>query len=307
MTPDPAADPAADKAGSRRRRGGKSPDGVRRIVYVLGSTRSGTSALRNAIVTTRFKGYGEGHMEPMLSAITREVRAHKARHTPGRGNAHSKLEDTALLGYLFRAYEAYLSGQQRSDYLVDKTPSLGAIRAAPMFNRLHTRPKFLFCARRHVDNVQSKLKKFPEQSFERSCATWAACNAAWREVREALDGNFLEFDFHRLTTDPAGIAAQIAGYLELDAEEEALMGDYLVSERPQAAPGRDLTRFLKLSETGWSADQQARFREICGPMGAAYGYGEETYFAEDAEVQDGEAQDGEAQDGESQDGAGTQA
>ena len=40
-----------------------------RMLYVLGSTRSGTSALRNAITRTRYKGYGEGHMEPMLAEI----------------------------------------------------------------------------------------------------------------------------------------------------------------------------------------------------------------------------------------------
>ena len=37
------------------------------ILYILGSTRSGTSALRNAIAGTRYKGFGEGHLVPILS------------------------------------------------------------------------------------------------------------------------------------------------------------------------------------------------------------------------------------------------
>jgi hypothetical protein len=44
------------------------------ILYILGSTRSGTSALRNAIAGTRYKGYGEGHLVPILSEIIASVR-----------------------------------------------------------------------------------------------------------------------------------------------------------------------------------------------------------------------------------------
>lgn len=273
-------------SGARRVRGRSSPDGQRTIVYVLGSTRSGTSALRNAIAQTRFKGYGEGHMEKMLTGLIETVRKHKASGIPERGNAHSKLKPQALLRHLFQGYEAYLSENLRSDYLLDKTPSLTAIRAAPALNKLHTRAKFIHCARRHVDNVQSKLKKFPEQSFRQSCAAWASCNESWLEVRDKLGGNYLEFDFHELISDPEGISGRIAAYLELDETEGGLVASYLASQRPQAEPGRDLMKFLRLDELDWSEAQKTEFREICGPVGERLGYGYESYFGTDAGGED---------------------
>ncbi len=284
----PAADTAekpADKPapkGPRPMRGLFRNNGRRSIVYVLGTTRSGTSALRGALFQTRFKGYGEGHMDPLLTRLSEAVSAHADAADPALGNAWSKLNEEALKKALFKGYEAYLSAEVKSDFLLDKTPTRGAIRAAPALNRLHTDPYFIFCARRHVDNVQSKRKKFPGMSFAACCREWAFCNADWQEARGALDGNFLEFDFAELVTKPEEIVGRIADYLGMNRpRERENMRVFLSARRPQGSTDRDLTRFLKLSETGWSDAEKAQFKEICGPVGDAMGYGYESYFRAD--------------------------
>lgn len=270
---------AQSKGHPKPMKGRARPDGPRRIVYVLGSTRSGTSALRAALSQTRYKGYGESHMEPLLTGVVEAVRAHKAAADPALGNAWSRFDADALSRHLIAGYEAWLAETVQSDYLIDKTPTLRAIRAAPMLNRLHADPAFLFCARRHVDNVLSKRKKFPKMGFDAACREWVACNRAWRRVRAELGGNYLEFDFHDLAADPAVIAGRIGDYLGMARpRERARMADFLIAQRPQGAPARDLTRYCKLSETGWNAAEQARFREICGPLGAEMGYGYDHYF-----------------------------
>ena len=275
--------PGAKRGGAPRFRGIYREDGRKTILYVLGSTRSGTSALRNAIYQTRYNGYGEGHMEPLLSHIVEKVRAFAGTKT--RGNARDRLEADALLEHLFRGYEEYLSEQQISDYLMDKTPSSRIIAAAPMLNRYHGDAKFIFCARRHVDNVQSKIKKFSGKDFTTHCQAWASANRAWERVRDQLDGNYLAFDFHDLAVDPAGIAARIAAYLELPPEEETLMAEYLVSERPQSESAtRDLTKYLRLSELDWTDEQREIFQRICGPLGESMGYGYERYFRHQEEA-----------------------
>ena len=249
-----------------------------KMVYILGSTRSGTSALRNAVARTRYRGYGEGHMSRMLNELITAVREHEARSKPDRGNAHSKMRRTKLLRHLFAGYEGYLAEQMKTEYVLDKTPDLQTIQMAPRLNVLHSDVKFIHCARRHVDNIQSKLKKFPEQSFQQSCRTWARCNESWLDVKEKLEGRYLEFDFYDLSTDPARIAGMIAEFLELDASEQEVMATYLQGERPQAAADRDLTRFLKWSDLDWSDKDRALFEEICVPVGQRLGYGLDSYF-----------------------------
>lgn len=253
------------------------------MLYILGSTRSGTSALRNAIAETRYRGYGEGHLAPVLVDMIRAVREAKRGGTghdvPGTGLNY--LDQDALLRQLFEGYERYLADGLQCGHVIDKTPTITPIRAAPDLAAYHRDAKFLYCSRRHVDNVQSKLRKFPGVPMEEHTEEWAACHAAWLETRSRLDArgqDYLELDFFDLATDCDGVAARIGGYLGLDSGETDSIARYLSSQRPQAEQGRDLTRFLRLSELPWSEEQKARFREIVTPVSKALGYGFETYW-----------------------------
>jgi len=259
--------------------------GVRMVVmlYILGSTRSGTSALRNAIAETRYRGFGEGHLVPMLvdmiDTVRREKRTGIGHDVSGTGLHH--LDPDALLRALFDGYERHLADELECSHILDKTPTVAPIRAAPDLATYHGDAKFIYCARRHVDNVQSKLVKFPEKRLEQHAEEWAACHAAWVDARARLDAqgqDYLELDFFDLATDCEGVAARIGAYLALDRDETDGIARYLTSQRPQAEPGRDLTRFLRLSDLPWSEEQKALFRTIASPVGATLGYGFESYW-----------------------------
>lgn len=252
------------------------------IVYILGSTRSGTSALRNGLCQTRFTGYGEGHLVPILRDIIGVVDRHKTEGLGSdvAGNGLYRMDRDAMLRHLFRGYERYLSTRfkKKKGCVVDKTPTLVPIQAAPDLNRFHSTPHFIYCARRHLDNVQSKIRKFPGQSLEQHCREWVKCNESWLEVRERMNGNYLAFDFHDMATDPMGVATRIGSYLSLTAEDTAGLGAYLVSKRPQTTEDRDLTQFLRLSDIDWTDEDKDTFVRICGPLGDRLGYGMEEYF-----------------------------
>ncbi|MEL7125147.1 MAG: sulfotransferase [Pseudomonadota bacterium] len=250
------------------------------IVYVLGSTRSGTSALRNGLAETRFAGYGEGHLVPILQDMIRAVRSHKSDGLGAQveGNGLHQMRENVMLRHLFHGYEQYLATQIKTNSLMDKTPTIAPIQLAPDLDTFHQKPYFIHCARRHLDNVQSKIKKFPDRTLEQHCREWAECNMTWLRVKDRLGSNYLAFDFYDLATDPERIAGQIGTYLELSAEDTAALGAYLVSKRPQAAADRDLTQFLRLSEIDWTDDEKQIFDDICSPVGELLGYGMEDYF-----------------------------
>ena len=252
------------------------------IAYILGSTRSGTSALRNALGLTRYSGYGEGHIVPVLNDIINAVRYHRTDGLGARqpGNGLFQMRENVLLRHLFHGYESYLVSQVGSNWVMDKTPTITPIMMAPELNTFHKKARFLHCARRHIDNVQSKLKKFPDRTLEQHCEEWAQCNLMWLQVRDRLGENFIAFDFYDLSQDPEGTIGKIGRYLALDEEETAQAAAYLTSQRPQAAnASRDLTKYLSLSEIDWTDKEKETFIRICEPVGQRLGYGLEDYWA----------------------------
>lgn len=215
----------------------------------------------------------------MINTVRREKQTGIGHDVFGTGLHH--LDPDALIRELFDGYERYLAEEFACSHILDKTPTVAPIRAAPDLAAYHREAKFLYCSRRHVDNVHSKLMKFPDVTLEEHVAEWAACHAAWLGARAKLDAQgqeYLELDFFDLATDCAAVAARIGAYLGLDGDETAGIAHYLSSQRPQAEQGRDLTRYLRLSEIAWSDEQKARFREIAAPVGATLGYGFETYW-----------------------------
>lgn len=251
------------------------------MLYILGTTRSGTSALRLAFKGTRFRGYGEGHLVPILTGIANLVETqHRACIEEGlRGNGLYRLDEDMLMRELILGYERYLAAHLRATSIIDKTPKVAPIRAAPFLNRFHSKARFIHCSRRHVDNIQSKLKKFPSATLEQHCTSWAQSQKHWLKAKQSLEGNFLEIEFLDLVTDQAGVSARIGAYLELEPAEVGKIATYLINERPQTEADRDLTRYLKLSELGWSDADRATFLAVCGPVGERLGYGLETYHA----------------------------
>ncbi|WP_172332408.1 sulfotransferase [Mangrovicoccus sp. HB161399] len=256
------------------------------VTYILGSTRSGTSALRNALAETRYVGFGEGHLVPILEDIFSVVKRHREEGLGANvpGNGLHNLKQNVFLRCIVHGYERYLQTELRGTWIMDKTPTIDPIRLSPSLNEFHEDAKFIHCARRHVDNVQSKLKKFPDRNLEQHCQEWAQCNLKWLEVRQKLNGNFFDFDFFELSNSPDKISEGIGQYLELDGVEVEKMAQYLRSQRPQSHAKRDLTKYLKLSEMPWSDREKEAFVRICGPVGKRLGYGFEDYWEQNDEA-----------------------
>jgi len=252
------------------------------IVYILGSTRSGTSAVRNALAETRYKGYGEGHLVKILVDLIACVRRERVTGQGAtiQGNGLNALRERVLIRNFFHGYERYLTESLGGSFLMDKTPNIIPIQNAVDLHTFHQKATFLHCARRHVDNIQSKLKKFPDQSFASQCREWAECHLAWERAKPGLKGSYVEFDFMDMVVKRHEVCQNIGDLLGLDAHEVKAVFDYLENERPQSAtPDRDLARFLKFSEMTWSDADKDVFLRVCGPVGDKLGYGLESYYA----------------------------
>jgi hypothetical protein len=93
----------------------------------------------------------------------------------------------------------------------------------------------------------------------------------WRTVRASVPEKSLEID-QRTLLDKSDTAAELAGaFLDLGDPEVEALALQLRDLRPEVTD--PTARVLDdVSETGWSSEQIAAFRVICGPEMEAYGY-----------------------------------
>jgi Sulfotransferase family len=254
---------------------GISSDGEHHPVFILGSARSGTSAVTLALLTaTQYEGYGEGHffdfLAPLSVALGRYLPTKKAER--GRNTTVSRISQSFLDDGLAAIAVAAARQLFPGGHWLDKTPNADMIHLAPRFRQIWPNARFIFMKRRGVDNVASRLRKFP-YGFERNCREWAASMQAWLSVRDELHGVSVELDQATIMQESDRAAVQIGELLMLSAVEQHRVAQLLAHERPQQT-GVKLSQGKPLEEMHWAPEQIEAFRRICGPMMAAYSYSE---------------------------------
>jgi hypothetical protein len=251
-------------------------------LFIVGSPRSGTSLLVEVCLAAGFSGFREGNLLTLVKPLLDQVDHHF--HVFGRANPKTLIGTTdvedmraAVLGI----FKRLLDERNPVSPWFDKTCNPGMIYALPEIIGLWPGCRILFAKRRGIENVVSRLLKFPNRNFETHCRDWAANMAAWRETRTRLEPwRFIEVEQRDLVTRPDGIAAEIAGLLELGDAARTRIEAVIRSERnQQTAPGT-AERILDLHDTGWTAQQIEVFETSCGLEMANFGYSTSLdYFA----------------------------
>jgi hypothetical protein len=244
-------------------------------VFIVGSPRSGTSALVKGLKTVGYHGYNEGNFLPLLRIIERAVENHFA--TFGKPNPNQltpQIDREELKGSIEATFKRATEAAHPYPLWFDKSGHAEMVPAIPILRRLWPDSVFIFCKRRAIENVASRLKKFPLQDFERHCAGWAKIMFAWRAIRPQIPSEtYLEVDQQDLIRDTDAISAKIAALLQLEQEQLRTLIKTFKSRRPQETTKGSATHVQSLESVGWSEAQLATFRKHCGPEMEAYGYG----------------------------------
>lgn len=259
---------------------GSTEDAEARPIFVLGSPRSGTSAMVAGLLGgTRYRGYAEGHLLSLLPQLMATVAGHY------RDSAQSLSSWTMLATISQAQMEARLRAlcidvvRARFDtpYWVDKTPSNHMIAGAPLFASIWPNARFVFMKRRAIENIASRMRKFSGEAFERHCRDWSDAMLLWAKLRGELGESALEVDQLTLAREPDNVAALLAPFLELSSEERIGLGRSLAQQRTEQT-GERVDAITSLAQTGWPPAHLAMFREICGAAMRAYGYSEDARY-----------------------------
>lgn len=256
-------------------------------VFIVGSPRSGTSILIASLLRAGYSGFLEGNFLSLLQVIERDVERHFGIfYTPNEKVLTSRLDRAALKERLSRVIVEAAVAQQPAGPWVDKTGGPEMIQSIPVLRRLLPGSRFIFAKRRAIENVVSRLIKFPTMSFEYHCADWARTMAAWRALRTAAPGpDLMEVDQRAISQNSADVAARLGTFLGLAAPGVAQIQAAFTRQKPQQTEEGSADRVLSLDGVGWTEAQRAAFHAQCDGEMAAEGYStDETYWTQAARL-----------------------
>ena len=262
-------------------------DSSQHPVFILGSVRSGTTAIMGALSAgTRYVGPGEGHLLDLLMHMSGLVEAVYAERRPiwemGFDTLITAVPQSFVLDAVRHGFVELAKAQFPNRYWFDKTPTPTMIRAAPLLKAVWPEARFIFMKRRGIETMLSRLRRCPEIPFDDHCRGWAESMASWVAVREALGTSAVEIEHLDVARHPAAVATTIGRLLALTDQEETGVRNELTVSRPERST-ESFAAVHDLATLPWTGEQIAAFLQICGPAMRQFGYGEtRAYFSENA-------------------------
>lgn len=249
-------------------------------VFIVGSPRSGTSILVSALRNVGYQGYAEGNFLPLITLIGKVVDRHIAVFGKANPNVLAGQIDAKLLkARIEEVIKEFTETLNTGPLWFDKSGNADMIRAIPTLRRLWPESIFIFAKRRAIENVVSRLKKFPAHDFDYHCIDWAKNMACWRDIRAKLPADaYLEVDQQDLIRSTEEIASKIGRFLGLPDEQMIRIVKTFTSFRPQETTKGSAAMTYSIDSLGWPAAQMEIFRKHCGAEMREYGYSEDTAY-----------------------------
>ncbi len=244
-------------------------------VFIVGSPRSGTSILVDLMLAAGYHGFREGMFLSLMTGFQTVIDRHFATFAaPGNRQVMvSVLDPEALKDRLYAVIRAVVEEENPQPPWFDKTGNPEMIEAIPILRRLWPESVVIFARRRAIENIASRVKKFPEHSFEYHCRDWARNMATWRRIRPQLpESARREVDQQDMIQRPEAVVEELIGFLDLDPDRRAAMVQTLQQNRPQQTEQGSAARIHSLISTGWAPQQAELFLKVCEEELDAYGY-----------------------------------
>jgi hypothetical protein len=235
-------------------------------IFILGSERSGTSVIRDALIDVfGIPGFGEGHLIPIIESIGQTIKDYYHRFEnyadPLSDTMITRVDSCLVSTCLSRSLKNLLSEIHSSHkYWLDKTPGTGMIKLIPKLKDLWPEARFIYIQRRGIECITSRLRKFPEVSFEEHCRQWVECIDLWLSKKNLV--KYIEVDHFDLIVDREKIAGKITSHLDLPAEVAENLAAYYSSHFPQQTSS--ILEAKSLESVGWNTYQKELFIRICG-------------------------------------------
>lgn len=244
-------------------------------VFIIGSPRSGTSILVDLMLAAGYHGFREGMFLSLMPTLQQQIDRHFATFAaPGNKQVLVSVIDAATLKRrLFEVFRAVTEELNPHPAWFDKTGNPEMIETIPLLRQLWPDCVFIFAKRRAIENIASRVKKFPDHSFEYHCRDWARNMATWRRIRADLPAGLRrEVDQQDMIQRPEAVVDDLLTFLDVDPARRDDMIHTLRMNRPQQTEQGSAARIRSLISTGWAPEQAEIFLKVCEEEMNAFGY-----------------------------------
>jgi Sulfotransferase family len=252
-------------------------------IFIVGSARSGTSAIVLALRNgANIAGYNEGHYASVLHKLIRTASDHiieqrQKDRSPEVMMFHVKVDEFThdIMEMVKRKMEAHFPDKK---VWMDKTPDGLMLRIIPYLMVMWPKARFIYCKRRAIENLSSRLRKFTHLTFERNCEHWEAAMSLWLKHRQYIPENQrIEIDQYEMGVHPTETAERLATFLNLNEDQRVKIEKIFKGDRPEFT-GADEQKLKGLHDLGWSEEQLEIYNRICAPVNKEYGYSEDSSY-----------------------------
>jgi len=222
-----------------------------------------------------YHGFREGMFFSILHGIERLVdeQFHTFADEDNKEILISNIDREAIKDRLFASLKEVGETKYGAAPWFDKTGNPEMIMSVPIIKRLWPDAVFIFAKRRGIENIVSRMRKFPTRSLEYHCADWARNMTAWRTVRQTLKpDDFIEIDQQDMLLNPEKAAFEICKLTQTETALNRTLQELMRSTRPQETENGSASRIYSLTDTGWTDSEKAIFEAYCAEEMAQYGY-----------------------------------
>jgi hypothetical protein len=246
-------------------------------VLVVGSPRTGTTALALGLQAAGISGFSEGHLLMLFVRIEQTIAKYyqdEAANTLPGTLLHALPMPKLVSAYRDLARSIVDEAHDGKPWF-DKTAHGGMVGCLPFFRSMWPDAKIIFTKRRPIENLQSRLKKFAHMSFAEHCADLRYVFLTWAQMRDQM-ANWLEVDQYDLITECEATSKAVANFLSLDSESANFLYQTVLNTHPE----RSAFSYepLKFSSLDWDTEKKETFVTQLGDVMKLYNYGYERYF-----------------------------
>ncbi|MBW8640473.1 sulfotransferase [Hoeflea sp. WL0058] len=245
------------------------------IVFIIGAQRSGTTKVASYFrEILGIPGHAESHIFRLMHHL--EVGVSEIQRTIPR-NAYSlnKVGADRLLRMSYHAYKStYLDYLDWPQIAYDKTPGFEMVNACKQIAKFDETARFIHLTRSGIGNVESLLRKDEGRSFESACKTWSQVISAFDVVYPVIKDRTLSLTMEELAENPFNVHSQITSFLEGYGSDidRSVVEDFFSTTSKSSKLNYVPRTEPSLGDTGWTEDEQTKFKEICGREMISAGY-----------------------------------
>jgi hypothetical protein len=248
-------------------------------ILIVGSPRSGTSALALGLSAAGISGYSEGHFLMLFARIEETIAKYyeveASNNVPGT-LLHALPMDRAVEGYRQMA-RLMMDKVYDGTRWFDKTAHGGMIENLPFFKSIWPQAKIIFAKRRPIENLESRLKKFSHMSFAEHCKDLKYIFNTWATMRNELNG-WVEIDQYDLLYNPAQATKTISNFLGF--KEDAAVAFRITIENTHPEKTSESYQTKRFSELNWSQSDRELFVAELDDVMKLFNYGYDQYYVD---------------------------